>query len=257
VQPLLCKKAFAYIEQRAQEGKPFFLYFPLAIPHGPNVPAPEFKDKGGWLGQGDWIVGQIMELLERHKISENTLLIVTSDNGGGTPPGMRGSKGSPYEGGHRVPFVARWPGKIKPGTVCDDTICLNDLMATCAEIVGAKLPTAAGPDSVSILPDLLGTATGPVREATVHESIGGDLAIRQGPWKLIFFRETGQSREKAKVFGKPELYNLKEDLAETNNVLANNPEVVERLSKLMRQYIDTGRSTPGDPIKTEVEIRLP
>ena len=129
--------------------------------------------------------------------------------------------------------------------MCDDTICLNDLMATCAEIIGAKLPADAGEDSVSILPDLLGTAKGPVREATLHQAPNRDLAIRQGPWKLIFPND-----------GQRELYNLADDLGETKNVAEANPEVIERLTSLMQKYIADGRSTPGATQKNEADISL-
>jgi arylsulfatase A len=254
VQPLMAKKAVEYIDQRAKDGKPFFIYQPLSIPHMPHVPAKEFEGKSGqgvygdWIYEGDWVVGQIVEALRRNGLAASTLIIASSDNGaeGREYPPLRGSKRSIYEGGHREPFVARWPGKIRPGTVCEDTVCLNDLLATCAEIVGAKVPDNAGEDSVSILPHLLGAAKGPVREATVHQSSAGDLAIRQGPWKLIFFRS-----------GKRELYNLKDDLSETRDVLAANPDVVERLAKLMQQYIDNGRSTPGAPQKNGIHLELP
>jgi arylsulfatase A-like enzyme len=262
VQPLMAKKAVEYIDQRAKDGKPFFLYQPLSIPHVPHVPAKEFEGKSGqgvygdWIFEGDWVVGQIVEALRRNGLAASTLIIASSDNGaeGREYPPLRGSKRSIYEGGHREPFVARWPGKIRPGSVCEDTVCLNDLLATCAEIVGAKLPDNAGEDSVSILPHLLGTAKGPVREATVHQSAAGDLAIRQGPWKLIFLKN-----------GKRELYNLKEDLGETRDVLAANPDlpagrqagVVERLAKLMQQFIDNGRSTPGAPQKNGINFALP
>src|SRR6185503_14698771 len=188
VQPLLAKKSVAYIAERAKAGGPFFLYVPLCTPHMPHVPAPEFEGKSGaekygdWIYQGDWVTGQILDALERNKLSSNTLVMVTSDNGAEHRPypPLRESKRSIYEGGHRVPFLARWPGKIKPGSTCADVICLNDLMATAAEITGAKLPANAAEDSVSILPDLLGSAQSPVREATVHQSMAGDLAIRQG-----------------------------------------------------------------------------
>jgi arylsulfatase A-like enzyme len=248
----MAKRAVAYIDARAKDGKPFFLYQPLSIPHTPHVPAKEFEGKSGqgaygdWIYEGDWVVSQIVEALQRNGLAENTLLLVSSDNGaeGREYPPLRGSKRSIYEGGHREPFVAWWPGKIKPGTVCDATVCLNDLLATAAEIVGQKVPDGAGEDSVSLLPLLLGTAKGPVREATVHQSMGGDLAIRQGPWKLIFFKK-----------GNRELYNLKDDLSETKNVLAENPEVVERLAKLMQQYIDNGRSTPGAPQKNAARVK--
>lgn len=250
---LLAEKTTAYIAQRAKAGTPFFLYVPLSQPHTPIVPAPEFqgqsgqKDYGDWIMQGDATVGQILAALDRNRLAENTLVLVSSDNGaaGRVYAPLRGCKTTIWEGGHREPFFARWPGKIKPGSVCGDTICLNDLFATCAEIVGAKLPDSAAEDSVSILPDLLGTATGPVREATVHQSMRGDLAIRQGPWKLVFLAN-----------GSKELYNLKNDLGETKDVATEQPEVVLRLTGLMQRYIDTGRSTPGAPQKNGVLVSL-
>jgi arylsulfatase A len=253
VQPLLAKKTVAYIDERAKAGGPFFLYVPLCTPHMPHVPAPEFQGKSGtdkygdWMLQGDAVTGQILEALERNHLASNTLVIVTSDNGAEHRryPPLRESKRSIYEGGHRVPFLARWPGKIKPGSTCADVICLNDLMATAAEITGAKLPANAAEDSVSILPDLLGTARAPVREATVHQSIAGDLAIRQGPWKLIF-----------KKNGVRELYNLTEDLSETSNVITNQADISERLAKLMQSYLTNGRSTPGLPQKNPHDIQL-
>ena len=157
--PELTRHAVTWIEDTAKTQKPFFLYLPLTSPHFPVVPAPEFigKSKAGAYGdfvfQTDWTVGQVLEALERNKLADNTLIMVSSDNGaaGRSYAPLRGAKTSIYEGGHREPFVARWPGKIKAGSVCEDTICLNDLMATCAEIVSAKLPDNAGEDSVSIL----------------------------------------------------------------------------------------------------------
>lgn len=256
-QPRLAKKVVEFLNAPGRKEKPFFLYLPLCPPHTPIVPAPEFVGKSGtggkesrygdWLYQGDWVLGQVLEALERQKLADNTLIMVSSDNGaaGRSYAPLRGAKTSIYEGGHREPFVARWPGKIKPGSVCDDTICLNDLMATCADIVGAKLPDNAGEDSVSIVPALLGTAKGPVREATIHQSPAGDLAVRQGPWKLIFLRKGGR-----------ELYDLHTDLSETKNVAETNAEVVERLTALMRRYIAAGRSTAGAPQKNDVPMSV-
>lgn len=256
-QPRLAKKVVAFLDNPARKEKPFFLYLPLCPPHTPIVPAPEFVGKSGtqgkesqygdWMYQGDWVLGQVLEALERQKLADNTLIMVSSDNGaaGRSYAPLRGAKTSIYEGGHREPFVARWPGKIKAGSVCDDTICLNDLMATCAEIIGAKLPDNTGEDSASILPDLLGTAKAPAREATIHQAPSGDLAIRQGPWKLIFLKG-----------GKPELYNLQADLSEKNNVAETNIEVVARLTTLMKKYIADGRSTVGAPQKNDTEISV-
>ncbi len=256
-QPRLAKKVMEFLDNPARKEKPFFLYLPLCPPHTPIVPAPEFVGKSGakgresqygdWLYQGDWVLGQVLEALGRNMLADNTLIMISSDNGaaGRAYAPLRGAKTSIYEGGHREPVLARWPGKIKAGSVCDDIICLNDLMATCAEIVGAKLPDNAGEDSVSILPDLLGTAKGPVREAIIHQSPKGDLAIRQGPWKLIFLKN-----------GKRELYNLQNDLSETKDVAEANPDVAARLTTLMRRYIDEGRSTVGAPQKNEAEVSV-
>jgi len=253
VQPLLARKILSYIDERTKAGGPFFLYVPLCTPHMPHVPAAEFQGKSGtdaygdWILQGDTVTGQILDALERNHLSANTLVIVTSDNGAEHRPypPLRESKRSIYEGGHRVPFLARWPGKIKPGSTCTDVVCLADLMATAAEISGAKIPPDAAEDSFSILPDLLGMAKAPVREATVHQSIAGDLAIRQGPWKLIF-----------KTSGQRELYNLTEDISETSNSITNHPEIAGKLAALMQGYIDQGRSTPGPAQKNKREIRL-
>ena len=256
-QPLLAKKVVEFLDNPARRKKPFFLYLPLCPPHTPIVPAPEFigksgvngreRDYGDWLYEGDWVLGQVLETLGRQKLAENTLIMVSSDNGaaGRSYDPLRGAKTSIYEGGHREPFLARWPGKIKAGSVCDDTICLNDLMATCAEIVGARLPDNAGEDSVSILPDLLGTAKGPVREATIHQAPSGDLALRQGPWKLIFLKKGGR-----------ELYNLQTDLSETRSVAEANPELVERLTTLMQKYISNGRSTAGVAQRNDAPMSL-
>jgi len=258
VQPLLAKRAAAFIAQHARGAgtnapPPFFLYVPLSVPHTPIVPAPEYAGKSGagpygdWLFEGDAVVGQIMDALDRGRLADDTLLLVSSDNGaaGRVYAPLRGCKTSIYEGGHREPFLARWPGHIRAGAVCDDTICLNDLLATCAELTGARLPDNAAEDSFSILPDLLGTATGPVRPATVHQSMRGDLAIRQGPWKLIFLTN-----------GRRELYNLQDDLSETKDLAAAKPDVVARLQQLMQTYIANGRSTPGAPQRNAVTVSL-
>lgn len=265
-QPLMLRKALEWIENR-DASEPFFLYFPVCPPHYPVVPAPEFIGKSGgvdeagrelkgganpqqypdWLFQGDAMLGEIMKLLERRGMADKTLLIATSDNGAehrAYAP-LRASKRSIYEGGHRVPLVARWPGRVKPGTVWNHPICLNDLMATAAEITGASPGPAAGEDSVSFLPALLGRTDQATREATVHQSAGGDLAIRQGPWKLIFFKN-----------GARELYNLESDLSEMNDMLAAEPAVTARLSNLMQRYVDEGRSTSGPAQKNDFAISL-
>lgn len=255
-QPRMIAKAVEWIGRR-DPAKPFFLYFPMCPPHTPLVPAPEFVGKGGvegaeskygdWLHQGDHMLGQLLDALERKGLASNTLVIATADNGAANRvyPPLRGSKSSIHEGGHRVPFLARWPGKIQPGSVSDTTLCLNDLMATAAEIVGKTLPANAGEDSTSILPLLLGTAKTSAREATLHQSPKRDLAIRQGPWKLVFTAK-----------GTRELYNLESDLGETKDLAASHPETVERLATLMRKHIADGRSTPGAPQKNDSPLSV-
>jgi arylsulfatase A-like enzyme len=253
VQPYLAEKAIRYIDERANKAEPFFLYLPICTPHLPIVPAEDFLGKSDakeyvdWLYQGDWVVGQVLDALERNRLFSDTLVIVTSDNGAAKRiyQPLRNCKTSIYEGGHRVPFFARWPGNIKAGAVCNETICLTDLLATCADLLDVKLPPNAAEDSFSILPALKGVSKAPIREATIHQSLAGDLAIRQGPWKLIFLKN-----------GDQELYNLKEDLSESQDMANEHPQVVEALAQLMQKYIANGRSTPGDIQKNAVEIRL-
>jgi arylsulfatase A-like enzyme len=259
-QPLMIKKAIEWIDGRAKSEEPFFLYFPMCPPHEPIVPSEEYVDKSGaqdlvnknpkygdWLYQGDAMLGQILETLDRNHLAENTLVIVASDNGAehrAYEP-LRESKRSIYEGGHRIPFMIRWPGIVKPGMLNYHTVCLNDFMATAAEIAGVKLPANAGEDSKSLLPEFLGTAGKGVREATVHQSAYGDLAIRQGPWKLVFL-----------ISSKQELYNLHDDLSETKDVAAANPDIVKKMTVLMKSYIANGRSIPGKMQKNDKDISI-
>ncbi len=280
VLPTLTEKAVAYIDRRSREKTPFFLYFPLPAPHTPILPTDDFQGKSGtneygdFVMQVDWVVGQVMEALERNGLVGNTLLIFTNDNGAspnadfeylaqiGHNPNyvFRGHKADIYEGGHRVPLIARWPGRIKAGSVCDDTTCLTDLMATVAEITGYTLPDDAGQDSVSMLPNLLGTATGPVREATVHHSVNGSFAIRQGKWKLILCPGSGgwsfprPGSPEARQLPPVQLYDLNSDIGETTNVQDKHPDVVKRLTDLLHDYVDRGRSTPGAAQENDGEV---
>ena len=255
-QPMMIRKAVEYIEQRSEKSQPFFLYFPMCPPHNPIAPAPEFAGKSGvtgkesrygdWIYQGDHMLGQILDALDRTGQADRTLVIATGDNGAARRPypPLREAKSSIYEGGHREPFLARWPGEIRPNSVNHQTICLNDLFATCADVLGQVLPADAAEDSVSILSCLRGQEDRPVREATVHQAPGG-LAIRQGPWKLVFHRS-----------GERELFNLQKDVGENKNILAEQQQVAERLTALMQKYIDRGRSTPGPVQDNEFQVSL-
>ena len=263
----LTKNAEAYIDERGKDKtKPFFLYFPLASPHTPHVPREEFRGKsragnyGDFVVETDWTVGRILEALQRNGLDENTLVVITSDNGAHTEPLnlekqydhrgnyiYRGQKSDAWDGGHRIPFVARWPGRIRPGTSCGQTICLTDLLATCAAILKIDLPDDAGEDSADMLPLLLG-GDGPVREATVHHSIAGRFAIRQGPWKLVLCKGSGgwSLEEKDVPADAPpmQLYNMQDDPRERENLYAAHPEIVARLKDLLAKYEREGRSVP-------------
>lgn len=284
VLPQLTERAVAYIAERAADakaGQPFFLYLPYASPHTPILPTAPWKEKSGlnyyadFVLQTDDCVGQLLAALDKHGLAENTLVVLTSDNGcspqadfaelaakGHNPSGpFRGNKADIYEGGHRVPFLVRWPARVKGGRVSQQTGCLTDLLATAAEIVGAKLPADAGEDSVSFLPALLGEDQAPLREATVHHSINGSFAIRQGDWKLCFCRGSGgwsapRPGQEASDAPADQLFNLKADIGETKNVAAEHPEVVARLTALMEKYLADGRSTPGPAQKNAVPIVL-
>jgi arylsulfatase A len=273
VLPVLTRKAVGFIDRHVADktDKPFFLYFPLPAPHTPILPTDEFKGKSGTNPYGDFMlqvdhtVGQILKSLEEHGIADNTLIIFTSDNGCspqanfeelakyGHKPSyhFRGHKADIFEGGHRVPFMVRWPGHIKAGEESNEVICLTDLLATVADIAGTSLDASSGVDSYSMLPAMLGKQKLPLREATIHHSINGSFAIRKGPWKLILCPGSGGwSDPKPKSRGIEllplyQLYNLDNDPGETENLLDRYPEVVEELSALLKQSIENGRSTVG------------
>ncbi|MCX8035637.1 MAG: arylsulfatase [Candidatus Sumerlaeia bacterium] len=264
VLPTLTKKAVEFIESHAakKSGQPFFLYFSLNAPHTPVVPADFVKGKskagpyGDFVHQVDHSLGEVLAALDRCKIADNTLLIMTSDNGSTNPPmteydhlpngRLRGRKSTIWDGGHRVPFVARWSGKIRPGTTSDETIWLGDFMATCAAIVGAELPRDAAEDSINILPALLGETRGaPLHEAIVHHSIDGMFAIRAGRWKLILGRGSGGWDGKGNADDPPgQLYDMSVDVEEKENLYTKHPDIVERLTALLKKYEETGRSRP-------------
>ncbi len=265
VLPTLARKAAEYITTRSKEPTPFFLYLPLTAPHTPILPTKEWQGKSGLNAYGDfvmetdWAVGEVLAAIDKAGIGNNTLVMFTSDNGcspaakfdeleskGHFPSELRrGYKADIWDGGHHIPFIVRWPDKIKAGGRTDQIICLTDLMATSAEIVGAKLPDGAGEDSVSILPVLLGTATGPVREAVVHHSIRGNFAIRQGRWKLELCADSGGWGKGAVKDAPGQLYDMSRDVGEQKNEYNEHPEIVSQLTKLLEKYVAEGRSTSG------------
>jgi arylsulfatase A-like enzyme len=276
VLPTLATKASEYITEKAKGGSPFFLYLALTSPHTPIVPTEDWQGKSGigaygdFVMETDWALGEVLTALDQAGISENTLIFFTSDNGcspaadvdeleriGHFPSELRrGYKADIWDGGHRIPFVARWPAKIKAGSHTDQITCLTDLMATSAEIIGAKIPDNAAEDSVSILPVLLGTATEPVREAIVHHSINGIFAIRQGPWKLELCKDSGGWSKGDEVKTEGQLYDMSKDAGERANEYSQHPEIVANLTALLEKIVDEGRSTPGTIMENDVTIDL-
>jgi len=265
VLPTITKKSIHFVKHQSRD-KPFFLHVCLTAPHTPWMPTKEFcgKTEVGWYGdfvtQVDASIGQIVEAVDEAGLRNDTLLIVTSDNGSHWPieqvkkfghranSHWRGQKADIYDGGHRVPFICRWPGRIEPGTQSEQLICLTDVMATCAAIIGEVLPADAGQDSVNILPVMFKPHLGkPVREAVVHHSYDGMFAIRQGPWKLIQGRGSGGFTEPSRIKPEPsepqgQLYNLNDDPGEQKNLWAERPEIVKRLTNSLDRYKRQGYS---------------
>ncbi|VGO18607.1 sulfatase family protein [Pontiella sulfatireligans] len=281
VLPTITSKAVEYIEKQAASKKPFFLYFPMTAPHAPIAPAVDFAGKSGLTKYVDFVietdrrVGQILDAVDRAGIAANTLIVFTADNGTSLKHSnaddveakgidfevnVRGGKSDIWEGGHKVPFIVRWPGKIKGGAINTTPICTTDIMATVAELVGVELPDDAAEDSVSFRPALQGEPLerGPI----INHSIQGRFAIRDGKWKLAFCPGSGGwslRDELALKKGLPELqlYNLAADPLEQNNLIASHPEQAAQLTDELREIINNGRSTPGKPQRNTGETWVP
>jgi arylsulfatase A len=282
VLPHLFDKSMAYVKERApaaKEGKPFFLYLPLPAPHTPIVPVPPFKGASGLNPYADFVVqidhhmGQLFEALKANGLDENTLVFFTSDNGcspegnfgvlkekGHDPSaGFRGHKADIYEGGHRVPFIARWPAVIKGGRQTKTLACLTDVYSTLEAITEQPRKDLGGEDGFSLLPVFKGDELGE-RTALISHSIGGSFSIREGAWKLCLSAGSGgwsAPREPdAKKKGLPnmQLFNLDEDKAEKKNLLASHPEKVESLLHLLDQQVQKGRCTQGKAVANDRKV---
>ena len=269
------REANQFIDARSKaKNKPFFLYLPLTSPHTPIVPAKPWQGKskmgsyGDFLMETDWVVGEVLKAVDRNKLAENTMVIFTADNGcspqakipnlikqGHKPnANWRGHKADIFEGGHRTPFLVRWPAKIKAGSFSDQTICTTDLFATLKEIIAANksLPNNAAEDSFSFLPALLGKKDSSIRPFTIHHSINGSFAIRRGNWKLSLCPGSGgwsaprpNVAKKDKNLPLIQLYNLEKDPTEKTNLQAKHPELVLELVNDLAMAIKNGRTTPG------------
>jgi arylsulfatase A-like enzyme len=269
------KKSREFLEQHVRQSpdRPFFLFHSAQAVHLPSFAASQFKGKSGagphgdFIHQLDWIVGELMATLERLGVASNTLVIFTSDNGPETTSVVhmradhghdgarpwRGMKRDSWEGGHRVPFIVRWPGKVKPGTTSAQLLSLTDLMATVAAIVGVKLPADAAEDSFNLFPVLLGEDKAPIRPYLLTQAFSGarTLSIRRGSWKYLDHPGSGGNRYDASPELKPyylpddapvALYNIADDPGETKNLYAVHPEIVRELKALLDKSKADGRS---------------
>ncbi|QZT37388.1 arylsulfatase [Halosquirtibacter xylanolyticus] len=270
--PNFFRRAKKYVAEQVTNKKPFFLYLPIPSPHTPIVPTKEWQGKSGLNPYGDFVmmidhyVGDLMAELKKQGIDKNTIVVFTSDNGcspmarfdvlkekGHDPSAnYRGHKADIFEGGHHVPFIVHWPKGIKAGTKIDKTSCTTDFMATAAEIIEQPLEDRDAVDSYSMLSMLQKGNTGEyTRDYTIHHSINGSFAIRQGDWKLELCAGSGgwsaPKPKKAKELNLPniQLYNIAKDPQETNNVFQDNPEVVKTMYTTLMKCINDGRSTVG------------
>jgi arylsulfatase A-like enzyme len=254
----------------------------LNAPHTPILPSSEWSGKSGispyadFVMQTDHSVGLMVDALDQAGLGSNTVVFVTSDNGcspeanfpelakvGHQPSAaFRGTKADLFEGGHRVPFIARWPERIPPGGSTPALICLVDMMATCAELAGERLPDNAGEDSVSLVASLAEAEKSAGRETLVSHSINGSFAIRKGDWKLLLSSGSGGWSEPrpnsaaARNLPDVQLYNLRSDVGEKNNVAARHPELVAELTQILENQVKLGRSTPGPAQTNTVAIQL-
>jgi len=279
IMPVLQTKAVGYIIAASKKREPFFLYFPITGPHTPIAPAKEFQGKSGlntyadFVIQIDHLVGQIVQTLEQNQLSDNTILVFTSDNGCSPQADFpfltgkehspsyifRGQKSDLFEGGHRIPCLMQWPGKIRKPHTVEQTICLNDFIATFASIIKYKIADNEAEDSYNLLPVILNPGyQETIREATVHHSINGSFTIRKGEWKLLMAAGSGgwsspKPGKEEEGLANVQLYNLKADPAEKENVQNKFPLVVKELTALLKKYVEEGRSTPGKPQKNDGE----
>jgi arylsulfatase A len=265
VDPTFTREAIAFMERSVADDpeKPFFVYLALSAPHAPWLP-PTFAQgrseegpRGDLVWLADWCLGQVMDALDRMGVADETLVVFTSDNGPRHGAGehrsageLRGYKSHIWEGGHRVPFVARWPGHVPAGTASSEPIELTDLYATCATLAGAVLPEGAAPDSYDVSSALLGARAAdaePIREAVVSHSMHGVFAIRQGRYKLIEGTKTSggwvePSGRPAEPGAPGQLYDLTSDLGEQRDLFEERPEVVAELQALLDRYREQGFS---------------
>ncbi|MDH3719556.1 MAG: sulfatase-like hydrolase/transferase, partial [Planctomycetota bacterium] len=274
-------KSTEFLEQHVKSNpdQPFFLYHSMQAVHLPSFAADNFKGKtkagphGDFIFEMDYVVGELLKTLELLGVADNTLVMFASDNGPEVPTVLnmrrthkhdgarpwRGMKRDQWEGGHRTPFVVRWPGKVKAGSTSDQLTSLTDVMATCAEIVGAKLPNDAAEDSCNMLPVLRGTqGNKPVRQHLLQQTNSLAMSIRDGKWKYLDHKGSGGNnynrggpwgvKQYALKDTDPnapgQLYNLETDPGETKNLYSKHPDIVKEMKAQLDIFRKSGRSAP-------------
>ena len=281
--PKLTATAVEYVCNHKGSDSPFFLYVPWNSPHSPVVPSKQWQGKSGLNTHADFVMqtddafGQVINALKETGQFDNTLIICSSDNGTSAPTShmdqlikkghypsglLRGSKSDIWDGGHRVPFIISWANVIKQPRQSNALIGLTDIMATLAEIVDYKLPNDAAEDSISFL-DVMNGAETSKRTDVIHHSIEGHFAVRQADWKLIRCPGSGgwskpTTKDAVKQLNEGsstvQLYNMATDVGEQTNLASSNPDKVTKLTRLLKQQIDNGRSTLGPTLKNDVPI---
>jgi len=287
----LTDKAMDYIKHQTlgRPGRPFFLYFAMSAPHTPIAPNENFQGKttvgryGDYVYEMDCHVGRILDLVDKLGLARNTLVIFSSDNGPVNEDGLkyesavgdlvknyghnssgplRGMKSDAWEGGHRIPFIVRWPGHVRPHSTSGALISQVDMMATFAALTGAQVSGDAAEDSFDLLPVFEGKSQG-VRQALVTQSGEGILSMQKGDWKLVTCSGGGgkwnpvgdlavlESDGGRQLWKNVQLFNTAEDLGEKSDVASQHPEKVQELMRLLKQHIEAGRSTPGKPLTKE------
>ena len=277
VLPEIGRKAVAFIQQQ-DVSRPFFAYVAFTSPHTPIVPSEAWQGKSGLGAYGDFVmqtdavIGEIVAAIDEAGLGDNTQVIVTSDNGCSPQAGFsqlqqqghypsaqfRGSKADLWDGGHRVPFIVRWPAGVEAGSSSDQLICLTDLMATCADVTSTEIPAGAGEDSVSFLPALKGKPIASDRSGVIHHSISGHFAYRQGKWKLLLAKGSGgwtspTEKQVSKDAPEAQLYDMENDPGETKNLYETHPEIAKRLLAQLKADITCGRSTGAGAAMNDIK----